>query len=83
MGRFRMIAPPTESIAAAAEASASIHIGDWQFWMVSFVALAGVSLLVRPLLPSKSPTPPCGGCAKSSPAKPRHATLTIEGDRPS
>jgi hypothetical protein len=38
--------------------------------------------VVRPLFASKSTTPACGGCAKSSAAKPRHATLTIEGERP-
>lgn len=76
-----MSGPPAGSIAATAEASASIPIGDWQFWIVSLAALAGVALLVRPLIASKSSTPPCGGCAKSSPAKPRHATLTIEGER--
>lgn len=79
-----MIGPATESIAATADASASIPVGDWQFWIVSLVALAGVALLVRPLLPSKTPAPACGGCAKSmNAAKPRHAMLTIEGERPS
>ena len=78
-----MSSPTPEVVAAAHEAVSSITLGDWQFWVVSLIALAGVALVVRPLFASKSPTPPCGGCAKSSPAKPRHATLTIEGDRPS
>jgi hypothetical protein len=67
---------------AATAAASSIPLGDWQFWVVSLIALAGVAVVARPLLASKSPSPPCGGCAKSSAAKPRHATLTIEGERP-
>ena len=73
----------TEPIAAAAETSATMPVGDWQFWIVTLVAVAGIVLIVRPLLPSKTPAPPCGGCAKAAPAKPRHAMLTIEGERPS
>ena len=77
-----MMGLPNESVADATNAASSMPFGDWQFWIVSLVALGGVALLVRPLLPSKTPAPPCGGCAKSAPAKPRHAMLTIEGERP-
>ncbi|MFZ9691207.1 MAG: hypothetical protein ACO3EP_04130 [Phycisphaerales bacterium] len=72
----------TGALASGTEAAMSIPLGDWQFWVVSLIALAGVALVVRPLFASKSTTPACGGCAKSAPAKARHATLTIEGERP-
>ena len=43
--------------------------GDWQFWLVTLVALAGLAFVVRPFLPRKR---------KSSG---RRVSLTIERRR--
>ena len=34
-------------------------IGDWQFWVVSFIALAGLLFILKPLWPSRDRS---GGC---------------------
>jgi len=53
---------------------------DWQFWIVTLVALLGACAVVRPMLPSRGKSHACPGCpSASNPAKPRPAKLTIEG----
>ncbi len=60
-------------------------IDDWQFWIVTVLALAALVLVIRPLIPYKSATPRCGSCPSTdsdgSPSRTR-ATLTVEGRRP-
>lgn len=48
-------------------------LGDWQFWVVTAVAAAGLYVLVRPLLPKKTAEPACGhcdGCSEVAPSPP-------------
>lgn len=59
----------------------SLPIGEWQFWVASGLALVAAFLVLKPLLPSKRPSPPCGGCGRSKPAAPARTELTIEGSR--
>ena len=35
-------------------------IGDWQFWVVSIIALAGLFVVLKPLWPSRDRSS-CGG----------------------
>ncbi|MGA1018609.1 MAG: hypothetical protein ACO3YY_11580 [Phycisphaerales bacterium] len=72
-------------IGLAAAPAAGLPVGDWQFWVVTAIALTGAVLVVRPLLPSRSSTPPpCGGCGGASRRSPSgasvKATLTIGGE---
>ncbi|MEY3025346.1 MAG: hypothetical protein RL136_1914 [Planctomycetota bacterium] len=65
---------------------AAIPYDDWQFWVVSALALGAVWLVVRPLLPKRrSKSAACPGCpsgeAASRPARPKHVDLTIGGKR--
>ena len=74
-------------IVLVADVPPGLPLGDWQFWVVTAIALAGVVLVVRPLLPSsKSSPPPCTGCggAGGGPRRSRaaKATLTIGGESP-
>lgn len=51
---------------------------DWQFWVVTAVALGGLGLLLRPLLPRKTgaPEPGCSHCAGCPPTtEPKLVTL--------
>ncbi|MHC4833885.1 MAG: hypothetical protein ACYTFH_08375 [Planctomycetota bacterium] len=69
-------------------ATSGLPLGDWQFWVVTAIALAGVTLVVRPLLPSsKSSTTSCTGCGGAGGGSKRSraakATLTIGGESPS
>ena len=54
---------------------------EWQFWIVSLLALAGLYLVLRPLLPSKGASPACSSCT-SNPGvkKPKLTPLTISKD---
>ena len=52
-----------------------------QFWIVSLIALAGLYVVLRPLLPSKGGSPACPSCtAKPGVKKPRLTPLTISKD---
>ena len=52
-------------------------LGDWQFWVVSIIALAGLFVVLKPLWPSRDRTS-CGGCNAKSPAKnSRRVRLTL------
>lgn len=65
----------------------SLPLDDWQFWVVSALALGAVWLVVAPILPKrgKSKGAACPGCpsGESASAKPRekHVDLTIGGKR--
>jgi hypothetical protein len=58
---------------------------DWQFWIVTALALAGAWLIARPFLPRKrgdGAAPGCPNCASGSAAsKPRRVALTIDKKR--
>ena len=57
---------------------------DWQFWAVTAAALVAGFVILRPLLPTRGSGGSCRGCpADGAPAKPKRATLTIEGETPS
>lgn len=53
----------------------SIPFADWQFWLVTLIALVALWLMLRPLLP-----PRLGG--KRGRGKRTRATLTIGGRGP-
>jgi hypothetical protein len=56
---------------------------DWQFWTVTAAAIVAACFVLRPMLPSRPGGGSCRGCpADGAPAKPRRATLTIEGHEP-
>jgi len=57
---------------------------DWEFWIVTTLAVVGVIVLLRPFIPRrKGSDASCPNCATgSASAKPRRATLTIESKRP-
>jgi NhaP-type Na+/H+ or K+/H+ antiporter len=60
-------------------------IDDWQFWIVTILALTAVVLVIRPLIPYKSAAPRCGSCPSADPDGSHsrtRATLTVEGRRP-
>lgn len=62
---------------------------DWQFWLVSFLALIGLWLVLKPLLAargSSKSTTSCANCSagnatSSASLRPRRVTLTIERRR--
>lgn len=55
---------------------------DPQFWIVTAVAAVGVWLVIRPLLPKRSGSHPCGGCASGAAAqRAKKTALTVEGKR--
>ncbi len=52
-----------------------------QFWIVSLIALIGLYVVLRPLLPSKGSSPACPSCtAKPGLKKPKLTPLTISKD---
>ncbi|MFM1830077.1 MAG: hypothetical protein RLZZ558_417 [Planctomycetota bacterium] len=51
---------------------------DWEFWLVTSLAVAAAVVVLRPLLPTRREAPRCPGCPSETQA-PRSATLTIEG----
>lgn len=65
----------------------SLPLDDWQFWVVTGLALSAVWLVVAPLLPKrkKDKGAACPGCpsGEAASAKPRakHVDLTIGGKR--
>lgn len=68
-------------------AISGLPVGDWQFWVVSVLALGGVVLVLRPLLKTaRSPVPPCSGCrgsgGRARTASGSPANLTIGGEIP-
>ncbi len=50
--------------------------GDWQFWLVTAVALAGGWFVLRPLLPGRKDD--CGTCG-TPPARPKRTNLPVGG----
>ena len=56
---------------------------DWQFWIVTILALGGLLLVVRPLLPSRRGAERCGSCPSGSSDSKRgkRTSLTVEGRR--
>ena len=65
---------------------AAIPIGDWQFWLVTLVAIAALVAVVRPLFPRrKGSNAACPGCpsgaAKSDTPQVKRVDLTIGGKR--
>lgn len=58
---------------------------DWQFWVVTILALGGLALVLRPLLPSRSSSGRCGTCPSGTksgdPKVGKRTTLTVEGRR--
>lgn len=61
--------------------------GDWQFWLVTLLALWGLWVMARPFLPRRKVSPDeqaaCPNCASGSAASkkkktPRRVPLTIE-----
>lgn len=70
------------TIGDPAAPAATLPTGEWQFWVVSAIALAAGLLILRPLLASRSAPTPCGGCSKHEAARPRATSLTIEGAAP-
>ncbi|MCI0365893.1 MAG: hypothetical protein L0Y44_00045 [Phycisphaerales bacterium] len=61
-------------------------IRDWQFWLVSLLALYGLWLLARPLLPfrrAKSDDAACPSCSSGSatPRKTQHRVALTIGRR--
>ncbi|MFO0894548.1 MAG: hypothetical protein U0574_06275 [Phycisphaerales bacterium] len=60
---------------------ASIPWQDWQFWVVTALALAGGWVVIRPLLPRRGRGPACPGCGPGGGTQERRATLTVDGRR--
>ncbi len=57
-------------------------IGDWQFYVVTAVAVGGAWALLRPFLRRRRAGAPCSGCGPAAETKRTRATLTV-GGRPS
>jgi len=57
-------------------------IGDWQFWVVTLLCLAGGYYVVRPLLPRRVKADGCPHCASGAAASRAKRTcrvaLTVE-----
>lgn len=58
-----------------------LPIDDWQFWVVSAIAVWGGWMVVRMFWPSRKSEGACPSCASGSAAtrKPRKVRLTVEG----
>lgn len=58
---------------------------DWEFWVVTLLAMWGLFVLLRPFMPRRkgdNSAPSCPNCASGSAvAKPRRVMLTIEKKR--
>ena len=63
----------TAPIPSGADPSGGLPWGDWQFWVVTLLAIAAAWWLVRPFIPSKRRREKRGE---------RRASLTIEGSAP-
>jgi len=57
-------------------------LGDWQFWVVTLLCLAGLYYVVRPLLPQRKATDGCPHCGSGKAAQRkkrlRRVALTVE-----
>ncbi len=56
-------------------------IGDWQFWIVTLLGLAGAWFIIKPFLPGKSKSGSCPSCASGTASKKKKGQrvgLTIE-----
>ena len=53
-------------------------VTDWEFWAVSTIALAGLFMLLRPIVRRKG----VRGSCNTPVARPRGAKITIEGNPP-
>ncbi|MDC0429098.1 hypothetical protein OAL71_00825 [Phycisphaerales bacterium] len=59
-------------------------IDDWQFWLVSLLALLALGFVAKPLFPMKSRQARCGGCPSNKSdddAQKKRASLTLDGKR--
>ena len=56
-------------------------IDDWQFWLVSLLALVAALFVLRPLIPLKRRNTRCGSCPKESEKTATRTTLTVDGER--
>jgi hypothetical protein len=65
-------------VPARSDAAAAMPLGDWQFWAVTLAAIVAVAFILKPLLPGRPSTPPCGSCSQGD-RRPRRTGLTIEG----
>ncbi|MBK7403764.1 MAG: hypothetical protein IPJ41_03795 [Phycisphaerales bacterium] len=64
--------PPRSVTGAPAEPPAGLPISDWQFWVVTLIALAAAAWIVRKLLPRR-------WSRRSKTAAAKRATLTVGG----
>ena len=56
----------------------SFPIHDWQFWVVSGIALIGILIVLRPFWPKRDRSTGCGGCpTQGTKHKPRRVRLTL------
>jgi membrane protein implicated in regulation of membrane protease activity len=74
------------SMLAAPAPLAALPVDDWQFWVVSALALGAAALVVRPLLPKRGGKPDaCPGCpsgdAAAKPPREKRVELTVGGKR--
>lgn len=55
-------------------------VGDWQFWVVTFLGLGGLYFLIRPFLPGNKNSGSCPNCASGTAAqkKSHRVSLTVE-----
>lgn len=60
-------------------ALAAIPWGDWQFWIVTGLALGAAFAVIRPMLPSRERKAACPGCGP--PGAPAKTQLTVDGER--
>ena len=59
-------------------------IDDWQFWIVSLLALVALGFVAKLLLPLKSRKVRCGGCPSNQTKdgeNEKRASLTVGGKR--
>jgi hypothetical protein len=56
-------------------------LDDWQFWLVTVLALAALCFVLRPLIPFKRKNTRCGSCPSEPSAKRTRTSLTIDGER--
>ncbi len=57
---------------------------DWQFWVVTGMAIVGLAVLVRPFvrpLRGRPGCPGCDGCATGAGAKQRSDLVSLTTDR--
>ncbi|MHC4908591.1 MAG: hypothetical protein ACYTF9_02575 [Planctomycetota bacterium] len=54
----------------------NVPIGDWQFWVVTLIAVGGAWLLLRPIIGKRDDD----GCTTCAPTRPERTSLTVEGE---